>query len=234
MGLEVVEIVMEAEDRFGVSLPDAELEHVRTVADLSALIWSRLPRSSGVCPTMHEFFEIRRKVVATTRLDRRTVRPTTRIADLFPTHLRRSWKRLRKLDRRVPQLVASPRADAVMLWVSGISVFLYITTFGTMWGAHGVSSLVFSIPILFLWLAGLSIASTRLAMHLPLGIETIGDLARAVAPLDTRGMNVSAGSRLLSQIRVLEETRTLVARNLALSLERVRPESDFIKDLGCG
>jgi len=38
LGLDTVELVMRCEEEFGVDLPDADLEHVRTVGDLYRLI----------------------------------------------------------------------------------------------------------------------------------------------------------------------------------------------------
>ncbi|QQS08929.1 MAG: hypothetical protein IPK69_13275 [Phycisphaerales bacterium] len=141
---------------------------------------------------------------------------------------------LRKSNRRIPTLIASPRVDGVMLWVSGVSVFLFVLFFVASWVAFGATSLSFSISVLLIWIAALCIANARLSTHLPLGIETLDDLARAVAPVYTHNGCTSAGERLLAQVRILEETRALVAKELALPLERVRPESDFIMDLGCG
>ncbi len=46
MGLDGVELVMAVEDRFGVKLPDSECSHVRTVADLAALVIAKLPRAA--------------------------------------------------------------------------------------------------------------------------------------------------------------------------------------------
>ncbi len=43
MGLDLVELILETEDRFDVVLPDSDCQRVRTVADLAGLVASRLP-----------------------------------------------------------------------------------------------------------------------------------------------------------------------------------------------
>ncbi len=42
MGLDAVEIVMDVEDRFGITIQNAEAERVRTVGELVALIHDRI------------------------------------------------------------------------------------------------------------------------------------------------------------------------------------------------
>jgi len=56
MGLDVVELMMEVEDRFKVTLRDSECSRVRTVGDLAALVVASLPRTpSSACPTARRF-----------------------------------------------------------------------------------------------------------------------------------------------------------------------------------
>ncbi len=42
MGMDLVEIVLRAEETFGVDLPDGECEQIRTVGDLYRLVLSKL------------------------------------------------------------------------------------------------------------------------------------------------------------------------------------------------
>ena len=56
MGLDSVEIVMEAEEEFGIKIPDAEAEQIRTVGDLVDLVCQHLapvtkaPEAQGAAP----------------------------------------------------------------------------------------------------------------------------------------------------------------------------------------
>ena len=59
MGLDGVEIVMDVEDHFGITIKDEEAERVRTVNDLVALVGSRIRNAhSAVCPTVSSFLRI--------------------------------------------------------------------------------------------------------------------------------------------------------------------------------
>jgi hypothetical protein len=61
----------------------------------------------------------------------------------------------------------------------------------------------------------------------PQGLETIGDVARFLSPVavDMRGN----GPR---EVEVLGEVRRIVAMQMGLPLEKVLPETEFVRDLG--
>lgn len=239
MGLDSVELVMDVEDRFKIALPDTECERVRTVADLAALVLSKLPRmAEGVCPTARTFYEIRGLFVRHGVAPRRAVRPGALLNDLMPDERvrRRTWDAMWRENRALPRLTRSPAWDRAMLCGSG-ALFLVIvvfigTAFATVlrWGFWPVFPAVSATAII-----GTALY-TRLyrSYHtqFPAGITTVGDLARVVAPLEVSMSN--AGQRLIAQHRVLEEIRRITADQTGLPLEKVKPESDFIKDLGMG
>ena len=47
MGLDGVEIVMDVEDHFGITIADGEAEQIRTVGELLALIQARLDAAAA-------------------------------------------------------------------------------------------------------------------------------------------------------------------------------------------
>lgn len=229
MGLDGVEIVMSVEDRFNVSLPDYECSRVRTVADLAALVISRLPRQSGVCATARAFYEVRKLMTAQGGLARGLIRPRTRLDELFPAGTRESWKALREHDRRLPALTRSPGADATLLWVSALVAFAWFFGSAALAGRFGiVTALPIALGALLVGIGALAALGSRFAKHFPPGIETIGDVASVIAPV------AWSGNRLLTELRVLNEVRKLTAEQLGLPLDKVLPDSNFVKDLKCG
>ena len=42
MGLDGIELVMEVEDEFGITIPDSDMEEMRTVGDLVAICFDRV------------------------------------------------------------------------------------------------------------------------------------------------------------------------------------------------
>lgn len=230
VGLDSVELVMDVEDRFNVKLPDADCQRVRTVADLAALVIMQLPKTEGVCPTARAFFQFRTLIVTHAVRERGRVRPKTRLSDLFPPDSRRLWKALRKQDRRMPRLVATPRADRIILWSGAITAFAWLMASAALWGSHGALIAVpLSMSAFAVGLWAFTSIGEYLSLHFPPGIETVGDVARLIAPIEMQQGN--PGERLVAQQRVLDEVRRLTAQQLGLPLERVQPTSDFVKDL---
>jgi acyl carrier protein len=92
MGMDLIELVMEVEDEFEFSLPDADAELIRTVGQLHAYVCHRLrPRGEAVCPSARAFYQFRRALLARQPLPRRCVRPSSRISRLLPEDCRDRW-----------------------------------------------------------------------------------------------------------------------------------------------
>jgi acyl carrier protein len=229
MGLDAVELVMEVEDRFSVDFSDAECQRLRTVADLAALVISKLPKSRGRCPTARAFFDFRKLLTEHAGVERRRIRPRARLDELIQPR-RTLWGKLRRQDRRLPRLVATDRQDRVFLWMGAVLVFAWLMASAIFWGVHGAGLVV---PASAAALVGGIFAFVSVTglfrRHFPAGIETVGDLARVLAPVEMP--QHGPGERLIVQQRVLEEVRRITALQLGLPLEKVRPESDFVRDL---
>ena len=72
MGLDSVELVMEAEEEFKIVFGSREVEDVRTVGELLDLIFSKLRQDEEEkCPTQHAFYAVRRHMVETLGVKRR-------------------------------------------------------------------------------------------------------------------------------------------------------------------
>jgi hypothetical protein len=63
----------------------------------------------------------------------------------------------------------------------------------------------------------------------PDDLVTVGDLARTSVAMEAEP---GTGAYLIRQARILQEVREMVASQLGLPIEEVRPESRFVEDLG--
>ena len=170
MGLDLVELVMETEERFGVHLPDEECAQVRTVADLTALVISKLSTDCSVCPTSRMFYRVR-CALAESGVPRSQIRPGTLLSDMRPLARRHVLRKLKHLDGG-PRLRVRHR-----------------------------------------------------------GAKTIADLVRVMTP---QPLPSDFSARLLAENQVLDEVRRITSEQLGIPFDRVRPDSDFVKDLGAG
>jgi acyl carrier protein len=85
MGLDTVELVMEIEDEFAISLPDADAELIQTAGQLHAYLCHILrPQPAPRCASARAFYFLRRVLLTHHDLPRRAVRPSARVAHLLP------------------------------------------------------------------------------------------------------------------------------------------------------
>lgn len=110
MGLEAVELVMDIEDRFGTSLPEAEIERLQTIGDLHAFLMARIEsQNPDICPSATMFYPIRRILVDKFNVDRADVKPSSRLGSLLDTESRKPfWRTIKStLATRLPNLKRS-------------------------------------------------------------------------------------------------------------------------------
>lgn len=231
MGLDSVEMVMEVEDEFGVSLPDAECEKVRTVRDLVQLIARHLPRASGHCPTAQEFYRFRSCAIDTLALDARVIRPSTLLASLFPLKSRLAkWSKLAAGHASMPRL-SPPRATRIalgramtavtVLWL-GLGVWIWLSLVDPISGAVVVMLGVIALMLIY------QQVYRMLSTEFPDECDTVGDLVRRTTPVVIHDDPVI---RAETEALILLKVRHIAAEQLDLKLSDVKADSDFVHDL---
>ena len=105
MSWDPIELIMEIEEHFGVTIPDHHAERIHSVGDLYLYLLTRTGRGAPViCPNSGAFFRLRRTLTTGFGIDRRLVRPEVLLRDLFPEDTRAAaWPRLAQ-DLGLPNL----------------------------------------------------------------------------------------------------------------------------------
>ncbi|MBC7772047.1 MAG: hypothetical protein H7210_06105 [Pyrinomonadaceae bacterium] len=231
MGLDSVELVMECEDEFGVRLPDADCERVRSVADLAGLISTRLLGPCGVCHTAHTFYELRSLLTEHANIDRHHIRPGSPLAEIFPPSPRRLWIQISEHDIRLPRLRASPMYHRVLRCGGWILLSSWWVGAAAIWQTAGFwFAIVVSLSAFAFGCIVIARLAERGRRHIPAELATVGDLARAMTPLELTRNDLEERSAVRKD--VLERVRRLTAQQLGIPLEKVLPGSSFVKDLG--
>ena len=89
MGMDIVDMVLDVEERFGISLPDVECQNVATVEGLHQLVLSKLDKADQMkCLTSATFYRIRKVIAETIEADKRTLRPDTALQEMLPIEKR--------------------------------------------------------------------------------------------------------------------------------------------------
>jgi hypothetical protein len=96
MGLDMIELLLEVEEHFGVTIPDERAERMTSVGKLYSYLLGQARRNTPTaCPTSQAFYRLRRMLTGELGVDRAQVRPATQLRDLFPRASRDTiWPRV--------------------------------------------------------------------------------------------------------------------------------------------
>jgi len=224
MGLDSVELVLETEHEFGITITDPEAVACATVGDLHRLICRKLGVPTRDCWSNLAFYEVRRQLVERLGYSKRELRPGTRLADLIPEHDRRKlWPEV----PAAPRLARSGRTQSLII-SGGLLVGWLCALFAA--GAGGASAFVaFCLGALTTYVVLVRATRAR-AVHVAGDTQTIGDLARRHLSANEPALLERFKGR--RDAGVWLTVRQIVAEQLGQPKEKVTPTARFVDDLG--
>lgn len=242
MGLELVEIVLEVESTFGISLPDAKLSmEMRTVGDLYDCILDILGRENeGIGLTTQAFKTLQETLSALRSIPEEQIRLDTQLDALVPVLRRRAfWRKLKKsLQLPLPPL---DRSAGVIRAIFAVSFVLGgMTTSNIMFGVNlllrdpviwACIVFVFFGAVGFWAIIGI-VLTIPAAVAWPRGIRSVGDLTQTMVSMNY-GMLIRRDPRW-NRNDVWMALQQIIASSLGVKLSDVTPQSRFIEDLGAG
>jgi acyl carrier protein len=222
MGLDAVEIVMEVEEAFGISLEDAEAEKIHTPRELIDAVLGKVAHADGsACLTQRAFHLVRRSLMNRLGLKRAQITPAVRLADLAPKPTRPDLLAQLAADLTTGPLPALQRPDRLLQLLALVSIGL-----GALAGIalHQSALAVAACAQTCAWFA-----TAPLCLEFPPIIATAGDLARWVTAHKTDLANSIPGGWTREQVAA--GVREIVIEQLGCE-KTYREDASFIKDLG--
>lgn len=229
MGLDGVELIMELEDEFGVSLPDDKMTECRTPRELIEIIWSLL-RGADVagCPSQRAFYMLRRVVTETLKVPRRDIRPDTPVRSLVRGRNDiETWRRLRGAvgGFRWPRMRRPWWLRAMLLGaVLGLTYSVLKLPYVLPSDMHGVAACVAAMVVVPI-VSALLLVVTRGWLRIPLYDSTLAALTPYVQ---------SPKCFPRSRDEVAERVKRITMEQLGLGEEHYTEDSDFVKDFNMG
>ncbi len=223
MGLEFLELVLETEQRFGVSIPDSALSQVHTVGDyidvVTGIVHSaEVTITDGpepICRSSHAFYRLRRELLVALPLSRQSVRPSARLDRLVPRRDRlRIWKQLRRSGLRLPSLECGWRLGLTLLCLA-----LAPAIVAWLWTGHD-ALLLLTLPSLLLVFR----FARPLKIAVPATCAQIDDAARFLA------WHPSVAGHL-SRDTIAPEIRRIVAGITSKPVNEITDDLELVKDL---
>jgi hypothetical protein len=235
MGLDLVELAIEVEKTFDISILDADAEKIITVGQLYDYVISKLPaQQSRRCLTAAAFYQFRSALTAQFGVERASIRPSTSITSIVPETARRSeWQRLGShLDWNLPSLVrpawmGNALMGLILSWIVAVIA-------GSVW-FHGFSlnavgttlAAAFFGTILLLLVT--NHFTVPFATQFPDECLTVRGMVQAALALNYA--KVSAGRAGWNQ-EVWDCLRVIIVRQMGVPEEKVVPSAEFVRDFG--
>ncbi|MCC7086586.1 MAG: acyl carrier protein [Pirellulales bacterium] len=224
MGLDGIEIIMEVEDRFGITISDNEAQSLLTVGNLLHLINSRIATAHNArCPSLAAFLRIRQITRECLEQPGLRIRPSTAIAAVVPLHRRAQlWRALGDVNGTSPPFLRRPKLlRYALVAVAAVAIML------------GLSTATFEpamVP-LGLFAAGIFIVALYVTTSLfrvvpPTKFSTFGDATRRLVGLS------SATEPTFTETDVLQHVRQICVEILGVKAADVVPTARFVQDLG--
>jgi acyl carrier protein len=224
MGLDAIEIILEVEDRFGITISDAESEQVRTVGDLAAIVDARLAAASQLrCPSFESFLRVRQFTRDFLSRPQLRLKPSTVIATIIPLGRRREmWSQLNAwLGDTTPPL---RRPKPIAISIAVICLLALAAGIAAAWIDMSF------VLIGFLTAEALAIALCVVTIPCcvvpPANLTTFGDLTRRVT-----GLTASTNPPM-NPDEAFAALREIIVDALGVKPEQVVPTARFVQDLG--
>ena len=222
MGLDFVELIVEIEKKFEISINESEVYHADTVGKLSDVIYQRLRKDAqDPCPTQKGFYIIRHNLISEYKLSRSEITPDTKLNDIIPKKKRRKmWKSLIKAitkDSRNLELELTLWPNIVFIYFCPILVLLLVL-YLLPWEAFWLAIIAaFTTAWLFAWFL------TPLKNKIPDDCSTVKDLIPYITTRSTK---------VWGKDEVYEEIKNLIVEMFAIKPSLITPNSHIIDDLG--
>ena len=221
MGLDAVELVMDFEEAFQMSLSDEEMRLPRTPGKVADVIFSRMKTvEENKCKTQAEFYKIRRILSEKFQVSRKDIRPNTLLETILPVQSRISeWQCLLK------EISEGKTIHANLKGVMAIELTLLLINFVLI-----VLSIYFLLNfnlIAFLFIFSLPFLSERVyapwRVNFPKEFQNVKDLIKiCYTTLKPR----------LSREEILEIVINITSDKLQIEKSKIKEDSSFIDDLG--
>ncbi|MDP5239159.1 phosphopantetheine-binding protein [Uliginosibacterium sp. 31-16] len=220
MGLDAVELVMTTEEEFGIDIPDQDAWQLTTPRMLADYVAKRLGaigrKEQAHCLSQAQFYRLRAHWIKHLGAMRRQIQPDTPLKDLLHGDLREHWRELRATIclRSLPRLQTSAFIKKIAVSTPVLlAASILLTDFPV--GAM--------LPVLLLGWIGAALICRRVANQLPENLNAVRDLLPHIAIPENKDL---LPNDILQ--RVLKTTSVYVA----IPLEKIQADHDFVKDLG--
>lgn len=231
MGLDSIELVMEIEKAFDISIPDQEAEKIRTVGDLHNTVWSHLTeRHSSRCNSQILFYKLRKNLADNFGIEKQSFKTDTLLNTVFPQNDRRN----RYTDFENALNLKLPGLTLTKPWRNFLNTIGLITILGGLIYAlllaefFNYSGWVYLVPF-----AGIFITQIFSEFLNPKRIVIEPDSVRSFTE-KTLALNFSSITKGggVNRKEVENVVNQIIVDKIGVDWDEISPEKSFTDDLG--
>jgi acyl carrier protein len=231
MGLDTVELVMEIEEAFDITIPDDRASEMVTVGDVYEFILEKtcqVPLESGRCLSAAVFYELSRQVRGL-GLVRGKIRPNTELDQVIPLTGRRStWKALSsQMDLRFPRL---GRPGWLALLNCMFVAIVFIASLAVFAQSKQLIGVFVALGLGILSSAAVGLLTEPFAIYPAATCSTIRDLVTHLVAINYSKLAGRYASR--NPTDVWNALQLIVSEQLGVDRSKVLPHARFVQDLG--
>ncbi|MFO0943130.1 MAG: hypothetical protein U0930_20535 [Pirellulales bacterium] len=231
MVLDAVELVMEIEEAFNISIPNDRACRMLTVGDVYEYILEQTPDSSiesTACLTAASFYELRRHL-RSLDLSQTDIRPKTKLEHAFPLKFRRNhWQKLGALmNVRFPSLSRPTWLslfNCLLVSIVVMAAFLGFTQLSLLLGIFAAVGIGIGSAAILWYL------TQSFAVYPSPNCSTIRDLVTNLVAINFNTLVTRYSTR--NPTDVWNTLQLIVAEQLGVDRSAVHPHARFVQDLG--
>ncbi|MHB1457422.1 MAG: hypothetical protein ACYC0V_10965 [Armatimonadota bacterium] len=239
MGLDIVELVVEAEETFGISIPDEDASELVTVGLMHDYIMRKVEMAGKrTCISSKVFYTLRRGLMELTGIERRRITPNSSLYELMPEGKRRRiYFRLGKMTKlRLPKLYSPQWVQIAIPSLTVVAFFALLCIVPFFQGATILSNLVMCILLVlisYVFVILLSPFSIQFSYSYANGdMKTLGDLTKETLSINYKE-SISTETTL-NPDNVWNTLKAIVVDVSCVDPEKVTRDARFVQDLGLG
>ena len=231
MGLDTVELVLEIEEAFGISIPDDRASRMLTVGDVYEFILENTADStlkSSTCLSAAAFYDLRR-YVRSLGLSPSEILPKTKLEHVIPLIGRRTyWKTLSsRMDLQFPRL----ERPSWLVLLNCMLVAIVVSASFLGFAARNVVAGIFAAVVFGVISSSLLVFLTQpFAIYPASTCSTIRDLVKKLVAINYSTLSTRYSTRNPSD--VWNALQLIVAEQLGVDRSKVVPQARFVQDLG--
>jgi acyl carrier protein len=232
VGLDAVELVMEVEEAFGISIPDGKAEQMLTVGNLYDYVVDQVHLAPAAnCLTAAAFYEIRaglRELGITARFG-----PSTLLVEVLPQRHRRSfWSHLgRTMQLQLPNLVRPLWIVIINAMVTLVAAAICATLIAMTLADSSFAFAVVGIVLLFVFGFLTELLTRPFAKGFASEYASFRRLAERVLALNVSELKKSHGPMAPNDVWIV--LQNIITHQLGVDADEVTRDAHFVKDLGC-